>query len=556
MTRLHQFMMISSVALASATAQDIPFTVKLTSPLSTSTNHKGDPVYAQVMSPPQFAGDTVSGHITELKQGNKIKGEAVLNFNFDTLQHGGAPVQIASSITSIMNSKGQTDVDEEGRVIKKTNNVGKAAAGTGLGAAIGGIAGGWKGAGIGAAAGAVGSIVLIEVAASGPKVEFAPGAQFGLSVKSRGGPDLASLPVNAPGSAPAPPPAPTPSASAPTPLQQINGANGAGTSPSAGPAPAAGASGDQPQFSTVRIDFVPGEKTVFFDDFSDMAQDEPPPHWRLRGNPIELRVGPSMRELYAGKDVELTSQKFAGPANFTFELEWTGQGETNWRFLDKDNNEVMHAKVRGEPDNVTAHMEVDCNGTLGDGGIQVPNLNNQPVKFALWVQQGRVRAYMNGQRLLDVNQVDVKPFDHIFTTLAAYRPNGLRSIRVAESAPDFSQTISSTGKYVTHGILFDTDSARLKPESAPMLKSVVAGLTKNPNLKLEIDGYTDSVGDANHNLDLSKRRAQAVKDVLVSQFGVDANRLTTNGFGADKPIGSNDTPDGRANNRRVEFVKQ
>jgi outer membrane protein OmpA-like peptidoglycan-associated protein len=81
-------------------------------------------------------------------------------------------------------------------------------------------------------------------------------------------------------------------------------------------------------------------------------------------------------------------------------------------------------------------------------------------------------------------------------------------------------------------------------------------LAKNPNLKLEIDGYTDSVGDAGHNLDLSKRRAQAVQAVLVAQFGVDAVRLTSGGFGADKPIGNNDTAQGRAENRRAEFVKK
>ena len=81
-------------------------------------------------------------------------------------------------------------------------------------------------------------------------------------------------------------------------------------------------------------------------------------------------------------------------------------------------------------------------------------------------------------------------------------------------------------------------------------------MEKNPNLKLEIDGYTDSVGDAAHNLDLSKRRAQAVASVLVTQFGIDAGRLTSNGFGAAQPIGSNDTPEGRAENRRVEFIKK
>jgi outer membrane protein OmpA-like peptidoglycan-associated protein len=116
--------------------------------------------------------------------------------------------------------------------------------------------------------------------------------------------------------------------------------------------------------------------------------------------------------------------------------------------------------------------------------------------------------------------------------------------------------INSTGKYITHGINFDTDSDRLKPDSAAVLKLVAAGLSKNPNLKLEIDGYTDSVGDSAHNLDLSQRRAKAVQSVLVAQFGVDASRLSANGFGPAQPIGSNDTPDGRASNRRVEFIKK
>jgi OOP family OmpA-OmpF porin len=129
-------------------------------------------------------------------------------------------------------------------------------------------------------------------------------------------------------------------------------------------------------------------------------------------------------------------------------------------------------------------------------------------------------------------------------------------VRFAESTPDFSQVISSSGRYVTHGILFDTDSDRLKPESAPVIKSVARGLETNPNLKLQIEGHTDSVGSADHNLDLSKRRAEAVKAVLVSQFNVDAARLTTAGLGATKPIDSNDTPQGRAQNRRVEFVRQ
>jgi len=151
--------------------------------------------------------------------------------------------------------------------------------------------------------------------------------------------------------------------------------------------------------------------------------------------------------------------------------------------------------------------------------------------------------------------VEFSPIVQLEGSIGGYRPNGIRSVRIAESAPDFSSVINASGKYISHGIHFDTDSDRLKPESAAVIKQVASGLNKNPNLKVEIDGYTDSVGNAGHNLDLSKRRAEAVRSVLISQFGIEASRLTASGFGAGKPISSNDTPDGRAQNRRVEFVK-
>jgi OOP family OmpA-OmpF porin len=116
--------------------------------------------------------------------------------------------------------------------------------------------------------------------------------------------------------------------------------------------------------------------------------------------------------------------------------------------------------------------------------------------------------------------------------------------------------MSAGGKFVTHGIEFDADSDHLKPESAGVLKEIAAALTKDPQLKLEIDAYTEPIGDAAHSMELSKMRALAVQSVLVTQFGIAAARLTTNGFGATKLIGSNATPEGHAENRRIEFVKK
>jgi OOP family OmpA-OmpF porin len=307
---------------------------------------------------------------------------------------------------------------------------------------------------------------------------------------------------------------------------------------------------------TTPIEFVAGEKTIFFDDFSDMDPNEPPPHWKVRGGTVNLSRGGGVSQLDIAADagVTLTSGAIAVPANFTFQMIWSGGGEIVCRFHDKDGNQVLVAQVRGEDDGQSASADITAADELGNGQIKTDT--SQPVEFDLWAQQGRVRAYLNGQRVEDANQVEFAPIVSLEIDPASYRPNSIRSVRVAASAPDFSSVINSTGKYVTHGINFDTDSDVLKPESGAVINEVAAGLSKNPSLKLEIDGYTDSVGSAAHNLDLSKRRAQAVMAVLVSQFGIDPSRLSANGFGAAKPIGSNDTADGRANNRRVEFIKK
>lgn len=311
----------------------------------------------------------------------------------------------------------------------------------------------------------------------------------------------------------------------------------------------------QPDLKSTRIEFVPGEKTIFYDDFSDMNSDEPPPHWKVRDGKVELKTAGNIRELYVDgeQSVTLTSPAIAVPQNFTMELVWTGTGEMIWRFLDKDGDVMLSATVRGEEDRRTVNVSLESKEALGEGTLQADT--SRPVTFGLWAQRGRVRAYANGERLIDANQVEFNPITRVEAEVGRYRPNGIRSVRIAESAPDFSTVINSAGKVVSHGILFDTDSDKIRPESAGVIKQVAAALQKNPNLKLEIDGYTDSSGDATHYLNLSKRRAQT-EAVLASQFGIEQGRLAVNGFGAGNPIASNDSPAGRATNRRVEFVKR
>jgi outer membrane protein OmpA-like peptidoglycan-associated protein len=109
---------------------------------------------------------------------------------------------------------------------------------------------------------------------------------------------------------------------------------------------------------------------------------------------------------------------------------------------------------------------------------------------------------------------------------------------------------------VTYGIYFDFNKDTIKSESEPTLKQIVQAMTDNPSWKLTVEGHTDNIGGSSYNLDLSKRRAAAVKRELVSRYHVAPERLATDGFGASRPADTNDTLEGRARNRRVELTRE
>ncbi len=326
-------------------------------------------------------------------------------------------------------------------------------------------------------------------------------------------------------------------------------------------APQAPTTAAQPEFTVLKADFVPGEKTIFYDDFTDMGAGDAPPHFKVRGSAAELRSAGAIRQLTITQRASIFPNLTALPKNFTYEAEikadTKGRAITTLMLASKG-KQILHLSTTASPKLVD--LVCSLRSPYQELGRKRAAANwDEPVKLALWVQNGRIRVFTNGEKQLDFNQVDLPPIDSVELAHDFYGANqaiGYRMVRFAESMPDFSQVITSSGRYVTHGILFDTDSDRLKPESAPVVQIIARGLENNPNLNLLIEGHTDSVGNAAHNLDLSKRRAEAVKSVLVSQFKVDPVRLTTSGLGATKPIDSNDTPQGRAQNRRVELVKQ
>jgi outer membrane protein OmpA-like peptidoglycan-associated protein len=138
------------------------------------------------------------------------------------------------------------------------------------------------------------------------------------------------------------------------------------------------------------------------------------------------------------------------------------------------------------------------------------------------------------------------------------RPRTERIVHVTAGASEqmsMEQTLKTIRKMDLYGIHFDFDKATIRPEAADTIADIAATLQANPGWRLLIKGHTDSIGEADYNLRLSQRRADAVKSALVNQHGIAPNRLETQGLGSSQPKGRNDTLQGRKQNRRVELVR-
>jgi outer membrane protein OmpA-like peptidoglycan-associated protein len=117
------------------------------------------------------------------------------------------------------------------------------------------------------------------------------------------------------------------------------------------------------------------------------------------------------------------------------------------------------------------------------------------------------------------------------------------------------EDLAQKKKVLIYGIYFDFASDHLKRESTPVLDEIAQVMEKHPDWKLSVSGHTDNIGGDAYNLDLSKRRAAAVKQALVTRYHIAPDRLTTDGYGASGPVDTNDTLEGRARNRRVELTR-
>ena len=294
-------------------------------------------------------------------------------------------------------------------------------------------------------------------------------------------------------------------------------------------------------------DFVPGTKTIFFEDFKNDEIGNFPRRYEFQSGNIELvtfRDRPWVRVSSTGHfAIPLPAVL---PRRYTIEMDYWGTSGECWMYADGTTNGSNHFTF----------------GAFGGGGIGMPgggatmaghdgaNLTHQ---LRILVDGSYAKVYIDARRVANVPNYPAENGNK----LGFYCDGGMAmgGIRIAESGRKLYDALTADGRVATQGIYFDSGSDQIRPESAPTLKEIAAMVAEHDGLRLGIEGHTDNVGAAPANLDLSKRRAEAVKAYLIGTLHVDAARLQAAGFGSSKPSQPNTTAEGRQTNRRVELVK-
>jgi OmpA-OmpF porin, OOP family len=329
-----------------------------------------------------------------------------------------------------------------------------------------------------------------------------------------------------------------------------------------------------------KFDFTPGEKVIFYEDFSQDAVGDFPALWNTNSSAevVTTNLFPGNWMKFSTEEAIWTDQLLELPDNYTIEFdvipiagEEGGMKGYGFRLMEAINAKAfdwgavpgkagffLDVAYFGTPYyrtyiNTDEGAELDLSGNVE--GEKYKQVINQKYHISVWVQKTRIRLYLNENKMIDLPKAFNAPgikMDRIrFENGAAMVGN----IRIAVGAPDTRSKLITEGKLVSYGIYFDVNKDVVKPESYATLKEIATALNENPDVRIKITGHTDSDGADEANLDLSRRRAESVKNELGKTFGIDLSRLDTEGMGETVPIAPNDSPVNKALNRRVEFLK-
>ena len=329
-----------------------------------------------------------------------------------------------------------------------------------------------------------------------------------------------------------------------------------------------------------KFDFVPGERVIWHEDFAEAAVGDFPLEWNTNatGEIVQLSLS-NNKFLKQGKGLFIPEAVKILPEQFTLEFDIVTTDDFSEMmsgqrvfFVTKQATPTLFDQHFSSETQVGFDIHPLGNSTTGscsywafnkagektlEQTIRVTYAPQSLQRISVWRQKTRLRVYANETKIMDLPRAFEPgvPYQLIFSNDIFAGALYAGNFRLAEGSPDTRSKLLTEGKLVTRGILFDVNSTQIKPVSAGTLKEIADVLKTNPNLRVKIVGHTDSDGDAAANLTLSARRAEAVKQALVQEYGVSAANLQTEGKGESEPSDSNNTPLGKANNRRVEFIK-
>jgi len=331
-----------------------------------------------------------------------------------------------------------------------------------------------------------------------------------------------------------------------------------------------------------KFDYVPGDKLIFFDDFSQDFIGDFPSKWNTNGSGEVVKLSKAEGNWfgiipgYGIKYLPLVSDKLPEEYTIEFDLFTEGLGKKTsstarlYIYLD-DNNGFTLGRTY-------AYITIPF-GQYAAFGIQVKNTDSSAKKInskvtadirkavinrphiSIAVNKKRFRLWVNEKKYVDVPQFIFNPEEIGFLKFNVHGIKDgeerifIQNIKIAEGGLDLRRTLMTEGRVTTNGILFDSGKARIKPQSYGIIRQISQVLMQDESINLNIIGHTDADGADDTNLKLSKERAAAVKQALISVYKISGDRLETEGKGESEPVGDNKTPDGKAQNRRVEFVK-
>lgn len=312
--------------------------------------------------------------------------------------------------------------------------------------------------------------------------------------------------------------------------------------------------------SYTKYDFVPGNEVIFEDDLKNEQKGEFPGKWDLVEGNAEIAQIDGENTLAIVGYTYITplfkDKAYKLPDEFTMEFDVYidgNDGENTVEFFNNNGNVIALSLFWKQSERFLFKWNITEDERTSEDTYD----NSQGWHhYALSFNKRAVKVYVDAKRVANIPNVTEKPVKVMFFARGSEDNSAfhIKNVRIAKGAVPLYSRLMTDGRIITYGISFETGKATLKPQSMGTINEIFDILNKYPDLRFSVEGHTDNTGNVAFNQTLSEARAKAVCDKL-QEMGIEAGRLTAKGYGMSKPVDSNETPEGRAKNRRVEFVK-